>query len=61
MRRLRATRQEVESVVRDPLEKCFDENGNAVYLGYVVGVLVRIVVADDDPNFIITVFEEGRR
>lgn len=61
MRRLRATRQEVESAVRNSLEKCFDEKGNALYLGYVVGVLVWIVVADDDPDVIITVFEEGRR
>jgi hypothetical protein len=61
MRRLRATRQEVESVVRNSLEKSFDDKGNAMYLGYVVGVLVWIVVADDDPDVIITVFEEGRR
>jgi hypothetical protein len=61
MRRLRATRQEVESVVENSLEKSFDGDGNALYLGYVVGVLVWIVVADDDPDVIITVFEEGRR
>jgi hypothetical protein len=61
MRRLRATRQEVESAVRNPLEKSFDDRGNALYLGYVVGVLVWIVVADDDPEVIITIFEEGRR
>ncbi|HKZ15531.1 MAG TPA: hypothetical protein VJL81_16965 [Solirubrobacterales bacterium] len=61
MRRLRVTRQEVESAVRNSLEKCFDDKGNALYLGYVVGVLVWIVVADDDPECIITIFEEGRR
>ena len=61
MRRLRATRQEVESVVGNSLGKSFDDDGNALYLGYVVGVLVWIVVADDDPDVIITVFEEGRR
>jgi hypothetical protein len=61
MRRLRATRQEVESVVENSLEKSFDDDGNALYLGYVVGALVWIVVADDDPDVIITIFEEGRR
>jgi hypothetical protein len=61
MRRLRATRQEVESAIGNSLEKSFDDKGNAMYLGYVVGVLVWIVVADDDPEVIITIFEEGRR
>jgi hypothetical protein len=61
LRRLRATRQEVEFAVRNPIGKSFDEKGNAMYFGLVAGALVRIVVADDDPNFIITVFEEGRR
>jgi hypothetical protein len=61
MRRLRATRQEVESAVENSIGKDFDDKGNALYLGYVVGVLVWIVVADDDPDFIITVFEEGQR
>ena len=32
-----------------------------MYFGLVAGVLVRIVVADDNPDFIITMFEEGRR
>jgi len=61
MRRLRATRQEVESAVRNSLEKSYDDKGNALYLGYVAGVLAWIAVAADDPDIIITVFEEGRR
>ena len=61
MRRLRATRQEVESAVGNSLEKSRDGKGNALYLGYVAGALVWIVAADDDPDFIITIFEEGRR
>ncbi len=61
MRRLRATRQEVEYAVENPNGKDFDDRGNALYLGYVGGVLVWVVVADDDPEIIITVFEEGRR
>jgi len=61
MRRLGATRQEVESAIGNPIGKGFDDNGNAMYRGYVAGVIVWIVVADDDPNVVITVFEEGRR
>jgi hypothetical protein len=61
MRRLGATRQEVESAIENPFGKSFAEEGNALYLGYVAGLLVEIVVADDDPDFIITVFEKGRR
>jgi hypothetical protein len=54
LRRLRATRQEVESVVENPIGKDFDDKGNALYFGYVAGVPVWIVVADDDPEVIIT-------
>jgi hypothetical protein len=61
MRRLRATRQEVESAIENPFGKSFDEKGNALYRGCIAGALVWIVVADDDPSFIITIFEEGRR
>jgi hypothetical protein len=61
MRRLDATRQEVESAVRNPIGKDFDDRGNAMYRGYLAGVIVWIVVADDDPDVVITVFEEGRR
>jgi hypothetical protein len=61
LRRLRATRQEVESVVENPIRKDFDDKGNALYFGYLASAPVWIVVADDDPDVIITVFEEGRR
>jgi hypothetical protein len=61
IRRLGATRQEVESAIENAIGKDFDETGNALYLGYVAGVLVWIVVADDDPDWIVTVFEKGRR
>lgn len=32
-----------------------------MYRGYLAGAIVWIVVADDDPDVVITVFEEGRR
>jgi hypothetical protein len=61
MRRLRATSGEVEAAVKTPIGKTRDAEGNALYFGYVAGALVWIVVASDDPEFIITVFEEDRR
>ncbi len=61
LRWIKGTRQEAESVVENPIGKDFDGKGNALYFGYVAGVPVWVVVADDDPEFVITVFEEGRR
>ena len=61
LRWIKGTRQEAESVVENPIGKGFDDKGNALYFGYVAGVPVWVVVADDDPEVVITVFEEGRR
>jgi hypothetical protein len=46
--------------VANPIGKDFDDTGNALYLGFVAGVAVWVVVADDDPEVVITVFKEGR-
>jgi len=32
-----------------------------MYVGFVARRLVQVVVADDDPNFVITIYKEGRR
>jgi hypothetical protein len=61
LRRLGATRQEVESVVRSPLGKDIEWRGNPRYLGVIAGRLVRVVVAQDDPDVVITVYEMRRR
>jgi hypothetical protein len=60
LRGLKATRQEAESVVRNPLEKELEWRGNARYLGHVGGKLVWVVVAGDDPNWVISIFPKGR-
>ncbi len=61
LRWFKATWQEAESVAENPIGKGLDDKGNPMYLGFVAGILVWVVVADDDPEVIITVFEEGRK
>jgi hypothetical protein len=60
LRRIKGTWQEAESVVANPIGKDLDDKGNALYFGYVAGIPVWVVVADDDPEVVITVFKEGR-
>lgn len=60
LRHLEATREEVESVVETPFGKSLDRDGNPIYVGIVAGRIVAVVIADDDPNYVITIFPEGR-
>jgi len=60
LRHFGGTREEVESVVKTPFGKTLDQSGNPIYVGIVRGRIVRVVVADDDPDFVITVYPEGR-
>jgi hypothetical protein len=46
--------------VEAPYGKSLDPDGNPIYVGIVAGRIVDVVVADDDPNYIITIFPEGR-
>lgn len=59
LRHVRGTREEVESVVENPFGKSLDHHGNPVYVRIVAGRIVRVIVADDDPNYVITVYPEG--
>ena len=42
-------------VIENPVKVDADERCNPRYLAYIRGELVRVVVAADDPNFVITV------
>ena len=53
------TAAEVESVVKSRLKKGLDRRGNPMYVGF-VGRRPAVVVADDDPNYVITVFRKER-
>jgi hypothetical protein len=54
------TAVEVESVVKSRLKKGLDRRGNPMYLGFAGRRPVVVVVAGDDPNFVITVFPKER-
>lgn len=46
---------DAESVVRAPVRSERETEGNWRYLGQIEGEWVRVVVADDDPDLVITV------
>jgi hypothetical protein len=60
LRKIKGTTQEAESVARNKSEKDFDEDGNPRYRGFIAGKRCVVVVALDDPEVIITLFERKR-
>jgi hypothetical protein len=60
LRQIKGTAQEAEAVVTNKSAKDFDRNGNPRYRGFVAGKRCCVVVALDDPERIITVFERKR-
>lgn len=61
LRRLKATVADVEAVIAEPEEVDTDEYGKPRYVGKIKGVCVRVVVALDEPDLIITIHEWRRR
>jgi len=55
MRRLRLARSDAEFVVANPAGIDRDWRGRPRYLGYVRGLRVRVVVALDEPDLIVTI------
>jgi len=56
LRWIKGTRQEAESVVKNPIGKSVGMGGTPRHRGFVAGVLVWVVVASDDPDLVISVF-----
>jgi hypothetical protein len=57
MRLYRISSEDVEATVADPAEQAADERGNARLSGDTGdGRPILVVVAKDDPNFVITAF-----
>jgi hypothetical protein len=54
------TAEEVETVVATRLKKGLDRRGNPMYLGFVGRRPMVVVVAGDDPDYVITVFPKER-
>jgi hypothetical protein len=49
------TQREILRVILDPVKVDADRRGNSRYFGCIRGDLVRVVVAADDPDVVITV------
>jgi hypothetical protein len=57
MRRLELTERDVERVRTEPEDQTEDPEGRTRYVGVVRGRRVRVVVAVDNPDFVVTVHE----
>jgi hypothetical protein len=55
LRNLQATLADVENVISNPIWVDRDPKGKPRYVGYVNEVRVRIVVALDEPDLIVTI------
>jgi hypothetical protein len=51
------TTDEIEAVVADPGITYNDPKGNPCYVAEVNGKSIRVVIAQDDPDFVITVID----
>jgi hypothetical protein len=60
LRKIKGTAQEAESVAANQFEKDVDPDGNPRYRGFIGGKRCVVVVALDEPDVIITVFERER-
>jgi hypothetical protein len=57
LRRLGATVADVECVIAEPETVDFDEYGKPRYIGEIEGVRVRVVLALDEPDLIVTIHD----
>lgn len=60
LRNLRATLADVEDAISNPIWVDRDPKGKPRYIGYVGAVRVRIVVALDEPDLIVTIHKRRR-
>jgi hypothetical protein len=54
---LRVSLADVEEVIAHPISVDRDENGKRRYKGLIRGVCVRVVVALDEPDLIVTIHD----
>jgi hypothetical protein len=60
LRHLKATVAEVEYAIANPARVDRDPTGKPQYTGYVRGVRVRIVLALDEPDFVVTIHKRRK-
>lgn len=57
LRRLEASVADVERLIVDPVRVDCDSTGKPRYTGYIRGYRVRVVIALDEPDFVVTIHE----
>jgi hypothetical protein len=60
IRRFKATVAEVERVIAHPIRVDRDPFGRPRYTGYIGGTRVRVVIALDEPDFVVTIHKRRR-
>jgi mRNA-degrading endonuclease RelE of RelBE toxin-antitoxin system len=56
-RQLKATIGDVEAVLAEPIRVEVEQDGKPCYIGYIHGVRVRVILALDEPDLIVTIHE----
>lgn len=60
LRNLKATVEDVERVIANPIRVDYDSDERSRYTGYIRDVRVRIVVALDEPDLVVTIHKRRR-
>jgi len=60
LRNLKATVEDVERVIANPIKIDCDSDERPRYTGYIRDVRVRIVVALDEPDLVVTIHKRRR-
>jgi hypothetical protein len=60
LRRVKGTLEDAEGVIAEPIGVDRDDSGKPRYTGEIGGVPVRIVVAVDEPDLIVTIHDRRR-
>lgn len=60
LRRLEASVEDVERLIKEPLHFDRDREGKPRYTGQIQGVRVRVVVALDEPDLIVTIHDRSK-
>ena len=57
MRLYRVAPSDVDAILANPAETGQDDRGNSVVIGYLDSRRIRVIIAADDPDLVITVHE----
>jgi hypothetical protein len=60
LRRVGASIEDVERAIEEPLYFDWDHTGKPRYTGEIRGVRVRIVIALDEPDFVVTIHDRRK-